>query len=330
MKVLLLGASGLLGHNVLQQLVADGHEVTALVRRSEGIRLQADGWHTVVGSVLDYPTLCRAAKGCEAVVNCAGTTDMSLPRSEDFMPMNRDLCEMIVRLMEGSGIKRLVHTSTVNTIGYGSAGHPANEDAPMQPPFEGSYYADSKRAGELVVLGAAQHHKDWHVVVINPGFMIGAYDVKPSSGRLLLAGYKRRLMVAPRGGKAFVAVNDVARAVVSALTKGENGARYIVVNSHGCMSVKDFYKIQSHVLDYRQYVLTLPNWLLELAGRLGDMLRVMGLRTELSTLNVRQLMVHEYYANVCGREVLGYSETSIEQAVADFYNWRNLNKKTTI
>lgn len=326
MKVLLLGATGLLGHNVLLRLVDEGHEVRALVRRSDGIRLPASGWHTVVGSVLDYATLCRAAEGCEAVVNCAGTTDMSLPRPEDFMPMNRDLCEMVVRMMEEKGIRRLVHTSTVNTIGYGSAGHPANEDAPMQPPFEGSYYADSKRAGELVVLGAAQHHKDWHVVVINPGFMIGAYDVKPSSGRLLLAGYKRRLMVAPHGGKAFVAVNDVAQAVVSSLTKGDNGARYIVVNSHGCMSVKDFYKIQSQVMGYHQTVLTLPNWLLAIAGRVGDILRVMRLRTELSSLNVRQLMVHEYYDNICGREVLGYVETPIEHAIADFHKWRQFNK----
>ncbi len=330
MKVLLLGASGLLGHNVLQRLVADGHEVTALVRRSDGIRLPGGGWHTVVGSVLDYPTLCRAAKGCEAVLNCAGATDMSLPRREDFMPMNHDLCEMLVRLMEETGIEVLVHTSTVNTIGYGTAGHPANEEVPMQPPFEGSYYADSKRAGELVVLGAAQHHPDWHVVVINPGFMIGAYDTKPSSGRLLLAGYKRRLMVAPHGGKAFVAVNDVAQAIVSALTKGDNGARYIVVNSHGCMSVKDLYKIQSQVMGYHQTVLTIPNWLLCVAGKVGDLLRVLRLRTELSTLNVRQLMVHEYYDNVYGREVLGYNETPIEQAVADFYKWRNFNKKTTI
>ena len=322
MKVLLLGASGLLGHNVLQRLVADGHEVTALVRRSDGIRLPGGGWHTVVGSVLDYPTLCRAAKGCEAVVNCAGATDMSLPRREDFMPMNHDLCEMLVRLMEETGIKVLVHTSTVNTIGCGTAGHPANEEAPMQPPFEGSYYADSKRAGELVVLGAAQHHQDWHVVVINPGFMIGAYDTKPSSGRLLLAGYRRRVMVAPKGGKAFVAVRDVAQAVVAALTKGDNGARYIVTNSQGCFSVKELYKLQARVVGYRQWVLTIPNWLLAVAGWLGDALRAVGVRTELSTLNVRQLMVHEYYDNRLGREALGYAETPIAEAIGVFYKWR--------
>ncbi|MBR4506532.1 MAG: NAD-dependent epimerase/dehydratase family protein [Bacteroidales bacterium] len=327
MKVLLLGATGLLGHNVLQRLLAEGHEATALVRRSDGLRLPGGGWHTVVGSVLDYPTLCRAAKGCEAVVNCAGATDMSLPGREDFMPMNHDLCKMLVRLMEETGIRVLVHTSTVNTIGYGTAGHPANEEAPMRPPFEGSFYADSKRAGELVVLGAAQHHKDWHVVVINPGFMIGAYDTKPSSGRMLLAGYRRRAMVAPKGGKAFVAVQDVAQAAVAALTRGDNGARYIAVNSQGCFGIKELYKMQASTMGYRQHVLTLPNWLLAVAGRLGDALRAVGVRTELSTLNVRQLMVHEYYDNSRGREALGYAETPIEQAIGEFHKWRETLKK---
>lgn len=322
MKVLLLGATGLLGHNVLQRLMAEGHEVAALVRRSDGIRLPGGGWHTVVGSPLDYATLSRAAKGCEAVVNCAGATDMSLPRREDFMPMNHDLCEMLVRLMEENGIKVLVHTSTVNTIGYGTADHPANEEAPMLPPFEGSYYADSKKAGETVVLGAARQHSDWHVVVINPGFMIGAYDAKPSSGRMLLAGYRRRLMVAPKGGKAFVAVADVAQAVVAALDRGDNGARYVATNSKGCFSIEELYRLQAREMGYRQCVLTLPNWLLAVAGKVGDGLRALGVHTELSTLNVRQLMVSEHLDNSRSRKALGYDETPIEQAIAEFHKWR--------
>ena len=68
MKVLLLGATGLLGHNVLSRLVAEGHSVVALVRRSGGVRLHCGGWHEMVGSPLDYETLCRAAEGCDAVI----------------------------------------------------------------------------------------------------------------------------------------------------------------------------------------------------------------------------------------------------------------------
>jgi nucleoside-diphosphate-sugar epimerase len=324
MKVLLLGATGLLGHNVLDRLAAEGHEVTALVRRADGICMEGD-WRLVVGSPFDYNTLRGAADGCEAVINCAGMTDMSMLRREDYNAVNRDLCELVVRLMEDSGIKVLVHTSTANTIGYGCSGHPADETAPMQPPFKGSYYADSKREGELVVLDAARNHSDWHVVVVNPGFMIGAWDVKPSSGRMLSAAYRRRLMVAPQGGKAFVAVQDVAQAMVNALSQGVNGARYLVVNSHACIGIKDLYELQARTMGYRQNVLTLPDWVLSVAGLAGDILRSMGIRTELSTRNVRQLMVREYYDNGSAVNALSLKETPIEQAIVEYHKW-NTNK----
>lgn len=320
MKVLLLGATGLLGHNVLLRLVDEGHRVVALVRRVEGIHLPDGGWETVTGSPLDQDTLFRAAKGCDAIINCAGTTDMSLRHYKDFLPVNRDLCSLLVRLMDETGIGTLVHTSTVNTIGYGTADSPANELAPMAPPFKGSFYADSKREGEQIVLAAAKEGR--HVVVVNPGFMLGPYDMKPSSGRMLLVAYRKPLMFAPKGGKAFVHVGDVARAVVNALTRGRNGGRYIVVNSCACLGIKELYRMQSEVCGYRQRVCELPDGLFLMAGKVGDLLRWMGVRTQVSTRNVKQLLVREYYDNGRALRDLGITETPIAEAIGAFHKWR--------
>jgi len=327
MKVLLLGATGLLGHNVLSRLMAEGHDVVALVRCSGGIRLSGNGWHEVVGSPLDYDTLCATARGCEAVINCAGVTDMSYRRLEDYLPVNRDLPQMVVRMMEVHGIRRLVHTSTANTIGYVCAESPADETVPMQEPFSSSLYAVSKRMGEQAVIEAARCHPDWHAVVINPGYMLGAWDVKPSSGRMLQLAYNKRVAFAPSGGKAFVAVQDVAEAVVNALTRGDNGERYLAINSKGCLSIKELYLLQACVMGYRQTVVTLPDWMLAVAGRVGDMLRCMGFRTEVSTNNVRQLMVMEYYSNSHGTRDLGFRETPLNEAVEQFHRWIEENNK---
>lgn len=327
MKVLLLGATGLLGHNVLRRLMDEGHRVVALVRRAGGIQLPvtdaSQQVQTVEGSLLDYDTLSCAAEGCDAIINCAGTTDMSLRRYEDFLPVNRDLCAMLVRVMEERNIRVLVHTSTVNTIGYGTAEQPADESAPMRPPFAGSFYADSKREGEKIVLEAAQRWPEWHLVVINPGYMLGPWDVKPSSGQMLLAARGRRLMLAPKGGKAFVHVDDVAQAVVAALDHGQNGHRYLAVSRQGMLSIRQLYELQAEVLGKRQRVWTVPNGLLLAAGKIGDMLRACGVRTQLSTRNVRQLTVREYYDNRHTLEDLGMPETPIAQAIADFNEWIN-------
>lgn len=323
MKVLLLGATGLLGHNVLQKLMASGHDVNVLVRRADGIRLPGDGWRVFVGSPLDYETLLNAAKGCDAVINCAGVTDMSLLRLKDYLPINSEMPKMVVRVMEEHGISTLVHTSTVNTIGYGSIDRPATENAPMQEPFRSSYYAQSKKMGEEVVLNAARTHPTGHYVVLNPGFMLGAWDVKPSSGRMLQMAYNKRVAFAPSGGKAFVAVQDVAEAEVNALTRGENGERYIVTNSCGCLAISELYEMQARVMGYEQKVVKIPDFVLCSAGYLGGVYRVCGGSTELSTTNVKQLMVREFYDNSHGIRDLGYSETPIEQAIAEYHEWKN-------
>ena len=277
------------------------------------------------GSFLDEETLRRAAHGCDAIVNCAGVTDMSLLRYEDYLPVNRDLCGRLVRLMEEKQIKCLVHTSTANTIGYGDPLHLADEQAPMQPPFTSSFYAQSKQEGEVVLMQAAASHPDWHIVVVNPGFMVGAYDTKPSSGTLLLAGYRKPLMVAPRGGKSFVHVADAATAIVNALTLGHSGRRYLLTGQN--LSLKEFYRLQARTCGYRQCIITLPNVLLSLAGGVGDLLRLCGLRTQLSSRNVRQLMVREYYDNTQALSDLHMPQTSIEEAIRDFFAWQKSRKK---
>ncbi len=324
MKVLLLGGNGLLGHNVLKQLLQQGHEVHALLRSS--LDKDASAWQGMSdrftlfqGSLLDDAALQAAAEGCDAIINCAGVTDMSLLRYDDYLPVNRDLCRRLVELMERQRITHLVHTSTANTIGYGTPLQSATEQSPIQSPFSHSYYAKSKQEGEAILLQAARQHPDWHIVIVNPGFMIGAYDTKPSSGTLLLAGYRRPLMVAPRGGKSFVHVADAAAAIVNALDCGQNGHRYLLTGQN--LSLKEFYQLQAKACGYRQWIVPLPNAVLAVAGWCGDLLRLCGLRTQLSTRNVRQLMVREYYDNAAARTELAMPQTTIEQAVGDFFAW---------
>lgn len=326
MKVLLLGATGLLGHNVLQRLTATGHQVVAVVRRRVSLHFESPDTKIIEADITRRQTVIEAAEGCNAIVNCAGVTDMSLLHYEDYAAVNVTLCQSIVDAMKAHGINTLVHVSTVNTIGYGAAESPADEQEPMKAPFNKSYYACSKRDGEEIILEAAAGQKDWHVVVVNPGFMIGPMDVKPSSGRMLLAGYRRPLMLAPQGGKSFVDVHDVAAAVVNALTMGQHRHRYIAVNSHEHHTIKELYKIQAQVIGYRQRVIVLPNGLLAVAGWLGDIARGLGIRTELSTCNVRQLMVREYYDNRHAVQELMMPETPIEQSIRDFHRWKNEEK----
>ena len=326
--ILLLGASGLLGHNVLLKLLDGGYRVVALVRDDKSIAdMCGNSLLTVVkGSCLDVEILRKTMCECDAVINCAGTTDMSLLKYDDYLPVNRDLCEKILQLMDECDIHTYVHISSANTIGYGAMDHPGDESCEMRSPFSESYYAKSKREAEAMLEWYAMEHPQGHVIILNPGFMIGPYDAKPSSGKLLLAGYKRRLMAAPSGGKSFVHVADVAQAVVNALTMGHNGERYLLTGES--LFLRDFYALQASVCGYRQSFVSLPPAIVRLAGRVGDLLRYFGIRTQLSTRNVRQLLAMEYYSNAKARSELAFSTTPIQQAIIDFFDWQNSRSDT--
>ncbi len=323
MKVLLLGATGLLGHNVLRRLLAEGHQVIALVRKGGRIQMEHEGCKVMeCENINDRRVLFVPMSECDAVINCAGVTDMSLLSIDDYIGINCDLVRTIISMMELTQIKRLVHVSTVNTIGYGTIEHPTDESEQAVFPFSESLYAESKRMGEQAVMEGKDAHPDLEGIIVNPGFMIGSYDTKPSSGRLLLAGYRKPVMFAPRGGKAFVNVVDVAEVVVNALTMGTPGRKYIVTNSKASLTFKELYKLQAHVCGYRQRVIQIPNWVLLAVGHVGEWLRRMGLRTQVSLNNIQQMLVREYYDNSAARRDLGLKETSIEDAIRDFYEWR--------
>src|SRR5690606_20062376 len=117
-----------------------------------------------------------------------------------------------------SGVKKFIFVSSANTIGYGSKNGLGNEKNPMKAPFTKSWYALSKFEAEQYLL---THNKDMELNIINPTFMIGGYDSKPSSGKIILMGWKKELIFYPCGGKNFVAVKDVSQAIIQCMRSEE-------------------------------------------------------------------------------------------------------------
>lgn len=341
--ILLLGASGLLGHNVLRLLQERGESVRVLLRPGSSLLPGIGGHQTPFcpptsrelasggqigpqrppelqyGSLLDPDTLLQAAEGCDAIVNCAGTTDMSLRKLDDYLPVNRDLPRLLCWVLDETGIRTLVHTSTANTLAPGSREYPSDESAPFAAPFDRSFYAISKKEGEEVLLDDAAKHPERRIIIVNPGFMLGPFDPKPSSGTLLLAAYRRRLMAAPCGGKSFLHVRDAATAIVNAIRQGKSG-RYLLTGEY--LTFREFYALQAKVCGYRQRFFTLPTPMVRLAGRLGDLVQGLGIRSMLCTRNMDQLLVGEWYDCSRARRELGLPQTPVADAIRDFFAWR--------
>ncbi|MBO6169540.1 MAG: NAD-dependent epimerase/dehydratase family protein [Bacteroidales bacterium] len=321
--ILLLGATGLLGHNVLKLLLQQGRRVRCIIREGSTIDPEvsasaAPGALDIVrGSIMDKQLLMKQMWGCTTVINCAGTTDMTLSSIDDYRPVNTELPSLLARLLYETGGSTLIDISSANTIDPGTAGSPSNEDTPFGGPFSGSLYARSKRESEQALMEFAATHSRLRIVILLPGFMIGPYDTKPSSGQLLLAAYKKPLMAVPPGGKSFIDVRDVASAVVGAIDNQLAQGRYLTTGK--AMTLKEFYSLQANVCSYRQLCTVLPRGLCLAAGGLGDKLEARGRKNLIVSRNVRQLLVEEWYDDSKARSELGMSSTPIEQSIRDFF-----------
>ena len=323
--ILLLGANGLLGHNLLALLLKQGQRVRCIVRNPSRLdpgvtSMAATGQLDIVtGSVLNRAFLMKNLWGCDTAINCAGVTDMALGSVEDYKDVNTSLPLMLARLMDETGGHTLIDVSTANTVDPGTKDSPANESTPFGGPFSGSFYARSKRESETALLEFAGSHPRLRTVIILPGFMIGPYDRKPSSGTLLMTGYRKPIMAVPPGGKSFIDVRDVAAAIVGALSNPLAQGRYLTTGKS--LTLKEFFNIQASVCNYSQHCFTLSRKVCLAVGTLGDRLESMGKKVLFVSRNVRQLMVEEWYDNTRARTELNMPQTPIEQSIKDFFEY---------
>jgi dihydroflavonol-4-reductase len=320
MNVLVTGSNGLLGHQVVFELLKMKHEVSIIVRSKMSIYFDLESVSVAVGNFTDYETLKMVAEGCDAIIHIAAVTATDLLHYEDYAKINVDGSATLLKVAAELNIKRLVFVSTANTIGFGNKKKAANETSGIEFPFSESFYAQSKAAAEQLFISASLL-PDRHVIIVNPTFMIGAFDTKPSSGKLMLMGYKKRIMFAPGGGKNFVAASDVAVTICNALTQGKNGERYLASGVN--LSFKDFYNLQKEIGKYKQLLIQLPDFLLKAVGKVGDIIRRFGIKNEVCSMNIRQLLVQEYYCNAKARSELSIPETELKTAIGEALNWFN-------
>jgi nucleoside-diphosphate-sugar epimerase len=185
----------------------------------------------------------------------------------------------------------------------------------MKPPFTRSHYALSKKEADLLVRSFADRLQ---VCLIHPTFMIGAYDAKPSSGAILIMGSKRVVWVPP-GGKNFVNASDVASAVIAALDRGVSGRSYLVTGEN--LTYLEFFKKLSAVQAQNPIYIKMPGWMLRGLGKMGDVVRSMGVATSLSSANLESLCISNFYGSDRMRSELRIEPRPIEIGISEAVSW---------
>ncbi len=310
MRLILTGATGLLGNNIARQAVEAGHTVVAPVRNLDDPAL-ADLQLELVSNQRpldqDWDSLLH---GADAIVHSAALIHIGWHQQEQSREVNVEWTRRLAEAAYRVGC-RFIHVSTVDTLGYSRDGQPVNE-MQREPTKPRSAYVTSKTLAEQVVLGMV--NQGLHAVVVHPGFMLGPWDWKPSSGKMMLAIAKRQIPLAPRGGCSVVDVRDVARGVLNAIDLGTPGENFILAGHN--LSYQELFQKIAKVVGSKPPPWRLGPVVAGLAGAGGDLwAKITGRESELNSAMVQMGQLKNFYTSEKAERVLGYRISPLEPAL---------------
>ena len=226
--VLVTGASGFIGSAVVRALLDAGCEVRALVEPGRDVA-NLDGLpvEQIAGDIRDPGVLDRAVAGTAAVFHLAAVYRFWAADPQLFYDVNVGGACNVIRAMEEAGVRRLVYTSTVGTIGVAHDGQLATEETLPQFDHLFGHYKKSKYQAEHEVLRAGA--RGLPVVLCHPTFPVGEGDSAPTpTGRTILEFLNGRIPAYVDTALNVVHVDDVARGHVLAAQQGRPGRSYVL------------------------------------------------------------------------------------------------------
>jgi len=228
MKALVTGATGFVGAAVAQALERAGWSVRVLVRpssdRTNLARLAAE---QVLGDLREPASLEAALAGCEALFHVAADYRLGARDPQELYRSNVEGTRAVLEAAQRAGVRRVIYTSSVATVGIPADGTPGDESTRVSLAAMIGHYKRSKFLAEQVAFEAAR--AGCPVVIVNPSTPVGAGDVKPTpTGRMVLDAAAGRMPAYVDTGLNIVHVEDVAAGHLLAHERGRIGERYIL------------------------------------------------------------------------------------------------------
>ena len=316
MSVVVTGAAGHAGANLIRALVAQGRPTRALVhldrRAIEGVDVEVSQ-----GDILDPDSLTSAFKSAEVVYHLAARISIFKEPPSLLETINVTGTRNVVEACRRCGVRRLVHFSSIHTLKDSSRA--IDESNPLVEAKSYSPYDRTKAAAEREVLRGIEKGLD--AIIISPTAIIGPHDYKPSHfGEALLRLANGRLPALVSGGFNWVDVRDVIQGAMHAEERAPTGAKYLL--SGHWVSLPDMARMVEQLTGVRAPGSVFPMWLARIGTPFITTFDHLAKRRPLYTSeSLKALHGHRHVSHWKATQKLGYQPRPLRKTLADTLRW---------
>lgn len=316
-RAFVTGATGFLGKHLVEQLLAQGWQVTALHRRDSDLSFyDGRGVTWAEGSLQDQASLAAAMPmEVDRVFHVAANTSVWAREAEIQRRVNVEGTRNLLAAALARRARRLVHVSTWSV--YDLTRAEIDEDTPQTGATSWINYCRTKWQAEQAVRIAAERGLD--AVIVNPAHILGRYDPGTWS-RMFLMVWEGRLPGIPPGSGSFAHAAAVAAAIVAAGDKGRCGRNYLLGGAD-----HTFREVITEIafrLGAKAPGRVLPAPVLRAAARLQALKsRFTGTRPELTPEAAEMVCHRTRIASTRAIDELGYRPAPLYYMLADCHAW---------
>jgi dihydroflavonol-4-reductase len=323
MKVLVTGANGFLGALLTKRLLAEGHQVKALVRKSSDLsELESAKPEYVYGDVTDENSLLQNFRDQEVIFHLAGYIAYKRSERPLMEKVNVEGTRHVVNACAKLKTPKLLHLSSVVAIGSSFTPQSLTEESPYTIQELNLGYFETKRKAEEIVVAAARKN-EIHAVCVNPSTIYGTGDARKGSRKNQIKVARGEMAFYTSGGVNVVAAEDVLDGILLALNKGRNGERYIL--SADNMTIKVLFEKIAQIAAVKPPRIPMPGWLLHGLGLTGDAAAHFGLKLGLSRETAYTATMFHWFDCQKARKELGYNPRSADIALENSVRWMRDN-----
>jgi len=316
---LVTGGTGLVGHFIIQSLLARGHRVRALVRSlDKARRLLPARCALVEGDVTVPATLPRAVAGCDWVFHAAGFPEQWLKDPGAFDRINAGGTANMLAAARAANVGRFILTSTIDVFTW-RPGETYDESELDPAPKQTAYERSKQRADRLVVDAIAS---GLDAVFLHPAAVYGpAPSDSPGVNALLVKLARNRVPGLLPGGYPVVFAPDVGEGHVRAAERAATGARYILSERYYELTEQARIMLDWLGLE-RRVPRVLPLWLASLVSTLGELkARITGGAPLIPKGQLKFLQVDSYPDARRAKAELGLTFTPFAAGIAQTVGW---------